>query len=178
MVGTPRGIVIPFLYGIRPAGVSALSEIRDRVTQDAKLAKAKTLAVQALQNAVAGSISVDAVAAKVGLPASDTTVNRQGFIGGISGDTAQLVRTAFAAQVGELKGPVAVSDGAVVFQVTEQKKVTDAEVKSNESSYIDMIRDQQSRSLRTVLLQKLRKDAKVDINEQVLQSKTKPQQGA
>jgi peptidyl-prolyl cis-trans isomerase D len=178
MIGTQRGIVIPFLYGIRPAGVSALSEIRDRVTQDAKLAKAKTLAVQAMQNAVAGAISVDAVAAKVGLPASDTTVNRQGFIGGITGDTAQLVSAAFAAPVGQLKGPVAVGDGAVVFQVTEQKKVTDAEVKSNESSYIEMIRDQQARSLRTVLLQKLRKDAKVDINDQVLQSKTKPQQGA
>lgn len=178
MVGTQRGIVIPFLYGIRPAGVAALSEIRDRVTQDAKLEKAKTLAVQALQAARSGAISVDAVAAKVGLPAADTTVNRQGFIGGISGETSQLVSTALSAPVGQLEGPVSVGDGAVVFQVTEQKKVSDAEVKSNEASYIQMIRDQQARSLRTVLLQKLRKDAKVDINQQVLQSKTKSQQGA
>ena len=178
MAGTQRGIVIPFLYGVRPAGVTALSEIRDRVTQDAKLTKAKVLAVQALQNAVAGAASVDAVAAKIGLPANDTTVNRQGFIGGISGDTSQLVATAFASQVGQLKGPVAVGDGAVVFQVTEQKKVTDAEVKSNETSYIDMIRGQQARSLRTVLLQKLRKEAKVEINDQLLQSRTKPQRGA
>jgi len=36
MVGTQRGIVIPFLYGIRPAGVATLSEIRDRVTQPAE----------------------------------------------------------------------------------------------------------------------------------------------
>lgn len=178
MVGTQRGIVIPFLYGIRPAGVAALSEIRDRVTQDAKLAKAKILAGQALQVAKNGAISVDAVAAKVGLPPADTTVNRQGFIGGISGETSQLVATAFSSPVGQLVGPVAVGDGAVVFQVTEQKKVSDAEVKSNEASYIEMIRDQQARGLRTVLLQKLRKGAKVDINEQVLQSKTKSQQGA
>ncbi len=176
MVGTQRGIVIPFLYGIRPAGVAALAEIRDRVTQDAKMAKAKQLALQALQNAMAGATSVDAVAAKVGLPANDTTVNRQGFIGGITGDTAQLVNTAFSAPVGRLEGPIVTGDGAIAFSVTEQKKVTDAEVKSSEASYIDMIRGQQSRNLRAVLLQKLRKEAKVDINEQVLQSRTKPQQ--
>jgi len=179
MIGTQRGIVIPFLYGIRPAGVTALAEIKDRVTQDAKMAKAKTLAVQALQTAVAGAPTVDAVAAKIGLPANDTTVNHQGFIGGITGDTTQLVASAFA-PMGKVVGPVAVGDGAVVFSVTEQKKVTDAEVKSNEASYIEMIRGQQARGLRTVLLQKLRKEAKVDVNDQALASRTKsqPQQGA
>jgi parvulin-like peptidyl-prolyl isomerase len=90
------------------------------------------------------------------------------------------VTAAFAAPVGQMQGPVPVGDGAVVFQVTEQKKVTDADVKSNEASYIDMIRSQQARSLRAVLLQKLRKDAKVEVNDQLLQSRTKsqPQQGA
>lgn len=177
MIGTQRGIVIPFLYGIRPAGVTALAEIRDRVTQDAKMAKAREIAFQALQKAAAGAASVDAVAAKVGLPASDTTVNRQGFIGGITGDTTQLVNTAFSAPVGQLEGPVRTGDGAVVFSVTEQKKVTDAEVKANEASYIEMIRGQQSRNLRAVLLEKLRKEANVDINDQVLQSRGKSQQG-
>ncbi len=176
MTGTQRGIVIPFLYGIRPAGVTALAEIRDRVTQDAKMGKARQLALQALKNAMTGAPSVDAVAAKVGLPASDTTVNRQGFTSGITGDTAQLVNTAFAAPVGKLEGPVATGDGAVVFSVTEQKKVTDADVKANEASYMDMIRGQQSRNLRAVLLEKLRKEAKVDINQQVLQSRSKSQQ--
>lgn len=178
MIGTQRGIVIPYLYGIRPAGVAALAEIRDRVTQDAKMAKAKQLALQALQTAVAGAPSVDAVAAKVGLPAADTTVNRQGFIGGINGDTTQLVSTAFAAPIGKLEGPVATGDGAVAFQVTEQKKVSDAEVKSNEASYIEMLRSQQARGLRTVLLQKLRRESKIDVNDSVLQSRSKSQQGA
>jgi hypothetical protein len=113
------------------------------------------------------------------LPAANTTVNRQGFIGGISGDTSQLVGVALTSPVGQLKGPITAGDGAVVFQVTEQKRVTDKEMKDNEASYIDMIRSQQARSLRTVLLQRLRKEAKVDINEQAMQSKTKSsQQGA
>ncbi|HUQ98008.1 MAG TPA: peptidyl-prolyl cis-trans isomerase [Gemmatimonadaceae bacterium] len=178
MLGTQRGIVIPYLYGIRPAGVAPLNDIRERVTQDAKMVKARDVARQALAGAMAGAPTVDAVAAKVGLPASDTTVNRQGFIGGLSGDTSQLVSSAFAAKVGEVTGPVPVGDGAVVFQVTEQKKVTPEELKSNQASYIDMLRSQQARSLRTVLLQKLRKDAEVDVNEQVLARTTQqPQQG-
>jgi peptidyl-prolyl cis-trans isomerase D len=175
MIGTQRGIVIPYLVGIREAGVTAFNEIKDRVTQDAKMARARDLARQALVNARAGAPSVDAVAAKVGLPAADTTVNRQGFIGGIQGDTAALVTAAFAAKIGELNGPVIAGDGAVVFQVTEQKKVTDAELKSNQTSYMEMLRTQQARSLRTVLLQKLRKEAKVELNDQVMQSRTKSQ---
>lgn len=179
MIGTQRGIVIPYLFGIRPAGVTALNEIRDRVTQDAKMARAKDLAREALAKAVVGATSVDAVAAKVGLSASDTTVNRQGYIGGITGDTSLLVSAALSSPVGQLKGPIAAGDGAIVFEVKEQKRVTDKEIKDNEASYIDMIRSQQARSLRTVLLQRLRKDASVDINEQVIQSKSKSrQQGA
>lgn len=176
MIGTQRGIVIPYLYGVRPAGVTTLNEIRERVTQDAKMAKASSLAREALANAMAGAISVDAVAKKVGLTANDTSVNRQGFIGGITGDTTQLVSAAFSTPVGQMKGPIVVGDGALVFQVTEQKKVTDAESKANQASYMDAIRSQQARSLRTVLLQKLRKEAKVVVNDELLQSRTKSQQ--
>lgn len=175
IVGTQRGIVIPYLAGIREAGTSKLDEIKERVTQDAKMSKARDLARQALANAMAGAPSVDAVAAKVGLKPADTTVNRQGYIGGIQGDTAALVSSAFAANIGELKGPVVAGDGAIVFQVTEQKKVTDAELKSNQNSYMEMLRSQQARSLRTVLLQKLRKEAKVEMNDQVVQSRSKSQ---
>jgi peptidyl-prolyl cis-trans isomerase D len=178
MLGTQKGIIVPYLFGTRPAGVTALAEIRDKVTQDAKMAKARDLAREALAKAIAGAATVDAVAAKVGLTASETSVNRQGYIGGISGDTSQLVNAALSAPIGQIKGPIAVGDGAVVFQVLQQKRVTDKELKDNEASYIDMLRSQQARSLRSVLLQRLRKDAKVDINEQVLQSRAKQQQGA
>jgi peptidyl-prolyl cis-trans isomerase D len=176
MTGTQRGIIIPYLYGIRAAGVTALDETRDRVMQDAKLAKARDLARQALTKAMAGATTVDAVATKVALPAADTTVTRQGYIGGMTGDTAELVSAAFGAQIGQLKGPITTGDGAVVFQVTEQKKVTDAELKQNEAAYIDTLRAQQARSLRTVLLQRLRKEAKVDVNEQVTQPRSASQQ--
>ncbi len=169
MVGTPRGIIIPYLYGNRPAGVSALDEIKDRVTQDAKMAKARDIATQKLAAAVTGATAVDAVGAKVGLPPSETTVTRQGFVSGINGDTTQLVNAALNAPMGRVVGPVQTGEGAVVFQVSEQHRVTDQELKQNETSYMEMLRSQQARSLRSSLLTRLRKNAKIDINDTVLQ---------
>jgi parvulin-like peptidyl-prolyl isomerase len=172
LAATQRGIIIPYLYGIRPSGVTALAEIRGRVENDARMEKGRQIARDSLAKALAGATSVDAVATKVGITAADTTVNRQGYIGGFSGDTTELVNAAISANVGEMKGPIVVTDGAVVFQVTEQKRVTDKELADNRAAYIDSLRSQQARSLRTVLLQKLRKGAKVDVNEKLLQSRS------
>ena len=125
---------------------------------------------------MAGATAVDAVAAKVGLPASDTTVIARDS-SAVSPRHDAMVTTAFSAKVAN-SSPVAVGDGAVAFQVTEQKKVTDTELKQNEAAYMDMLRSQQARSLRTVLLQRLRKEAKVEINDELLQQTKATQQGA
>ena len=50
------------------------------------------------------------------------------------------------------------------------------EAEANKVSYAEMMRQQEARSLRTVLLQRLRKDAKVDVNQNLLQSQKTPQQ--
>ena len=176
VIGTSRGPAIPFVYGDRPAGVTALAEIRPRVEADARMAKARELATQALQQAMPAP-NVDAVAAKVGLSAADTTVSRQGFIAGFNGDTEALVNAAMTANVGEIKGPVPVADGAVVFQVTEQKKVDPKAVNENTAQYSDMLRQQQARELRTALLQRLRKEAKIEVNPKVLEQPTSSRNG-
>lgn len=175
MIPTQRGIVIPYLFGIRPAGITALQEIRPRVENDARTEKARQLARETLAKALAGAPSIDAIGAKVGLPAADTTITRQGYVGGFTGDTSELVSAAMSADVGQMKGPLVVSDGAVVFQVTEQKRLTPKELADSAPAYMDALRSQQVRSLRTVLLQKLRKGANVDINDKVLQNRTTQQ---
>src|SRR3989442_3150579 len=48
ILGTQRGPAIPFLYAIRPAGISDLNEIRARVQADARAAKARELAPQTI----------------------------------------------------------------------------------------------------------------------------------
>jgi len=177
IIGTQRGPAIPFLVGARNAGVSGLDEIRAKVESDARMEKARQSAAAQLAKAMPAA-NIDAVSTKVGIPTSDTTVTRQGYVSGFSGDTTPLVDAAMAANVGEVKGPVQVAEGAVVFQVLEQKKVDSKSVDENRTAYADMLRQQEARNLRTALLQRLRKDAAVDINEQLLKQQQAPQQAA
>ena len=176
VIGTQRGMVIPYLSAIRPAGVTPLADIKAKVEADAKTAKARELARAALARAVAGTATIDEVATKTAINALETTVTRQGYVSVFTGDASALIDAAMAAPVGQMSAPVAVGDGAVVFTVTEHKKVDPKELEENRANYVDMLRQQQSRSLRQVLLQKLRKESKVVVNEELLS--TNDQQGA
>jgi peptidyl-prolyl cis-trans isomerase D len=178
IIGTQRGPAIPYLVGARNAGVSSLEEIRAKVESDARMEKARQVASQQLAKAMPGASSIDAVSAKVAIPTSETTVTRQGYVSGFSGDTTPLVDAAMAANVGDVKGPVQVAEGAVVFQVIEQKKVDPKAVDENRTAYADMLRQQEARNLRQALLQRLRKEATVDINENLLKQQQAPQQAA
>lgn len=165
---TARGMVLPMLEQVRPAGVSPLNEIKDRVEADAKQAKGRELARKNLAAALAGATTIDMVSSRVAIPTADVNINRQGFVAGFSGDVSTLIDAAMSTPVGQMKGPIEVGDGAVAFQVVEQKKVDAEELKKNRDQYVDTLRQQHARSLRSVLLQRLKKDAKIEINEELL----------
>ena len=154
---------------------SELNEIRPRVEADARNAKAREVARQKLAAALPAT-NIDDVAKKVGSTPLETTVNRQGYVTGFTGDTSALVDAAMSAKIGEIKGPIVMPDGAVALQVEEQKKVDAKAVNENLASYSEMLRQQQSRDLRTVLLQRLRKESKVEINPLVMQPNRQQQQ--
>lgn len=175
VIGTQRGPAIAYLYDIRPPGITAQKEIQAKVEGDTRNARAREMAKGELAKALPAP-NVDEAAKKLNLTPAETTVTRQGFISGFSGDTSALVDAAMSANIGELKGPVVLNEGAVIFQVTEQKKVDAKDVDQNKASYAEMLRQQEARSLRTVLLQRLRKSAKVDVNETLLQTQKTPQQ--
>jgi peptidyl-prolyl cis-trans isomerase D len=174
IIGTQRGPAIPYLYSVRPAGISELNDIRSKVENDARMEKARQAANQKIAAALPAS-NVDDLAKKLGLTAAEATVTRQGFISGFQGDTTSLIDAAMVSPVGQVSKPVSVGDGAVVFQVLEQKKVEPKDVAENKASYSEMLRQQEARNLRQVLLQRLRKAAKIEINDKVI---TPPQQQA
>lgn len=176
-IGTSRGPAIPFLEGVRPSGVSPYAEVTEQVMNDAKKAKALELAKQKLQVAMLGAPNVDAVAAKLGIPAADTTVRRQGGATGINGETGALMDAAMAARPGEVKGPIAAGQGVVAFQVTEQNKVSETDAAQNRQAYMDQLRQQEARSLRQSLLQRLRKASNIEVNEKLI-SVPQSQEGA
>jgi parvulin-like peptidyl-prolyl isomerase len=176
IIGTQRGPIIPFLYSIRAAGIAPLEEVRAKVENDAKMEKARLLAQQALLRTLPAP-TVDAAGAKLSLPALEANINRQGYIAGFTGDTSALVDAAMTAPVGEVKGPVMTGDGAVLFQVTEQKRADAAALAQNRAQYIDTLRQQESRNLRATLLQKLRKAATIDINKKLVEPVVPQQAG-
>jgi len=177
VIGTPRGPVIGFLQDIRPSGVSALAEIRAKVEEDVRQSKSVEAARTTLAQMMLGATSVDQIAQKTGLPAQDATADRQGTIAGITGDISPLVEAAIAANVGELKGPVTVKEGAVVFQVVQQKKVTAQEMVENRASFLTQMRQTQARSLRTSLIKRLRQSSKIEVNEELLRPPAQQQAG-
>ncbi|MEA2338001.1 MAG: peptidyl-prolyl cis-trans isomerase, partial [Thermoanaerobaculia bacterium] len=171
IMGSQRGPVIPFLYAIRSAGVSPLEEVRAQVESDARMEKARQLAQQTLARAMPAP-TVDAVGTKVGVSSLETSINRQGYITGFNGDTSALVDASMSAAVGEVKGPVMTNDGPVVFQVLEQKKADAAALAQNRAQYLETLRQQESRSLRATLLQRLRKASTIDINKKLIEQQT------
>ena len=175
IIGMQRGPIIPFLYAIRPAGVSDLSEIRARVENDARGAKAREQARSALAKALPAP-NIEAVGAKVGLPPTEALITRSGHVAGFTGDISPLVEAAMSGKVGEIKGPIPVNEGAVVFQVVEAKKVDAKAADENRASYAEMLRQQEARNLRTVLLQRLRKESTIDVNTKLLEQQTRSSQ--
>jgi len=173
-IGTSKGVAIAFVEETRGAGVSTLAEVRERVEQEAKRQKARQAASAQLAQMLLGSPNLDAVAQKAGRAASEVTVDRQRSIAGLNGDTAAFVEAAMKANIGALSGPVIVGDGAVAFQVTEQKRVTDAELAKNRAAFADRLREQQARQLRSVLVERLRKTADVRINDTITRPTTTP----
>jgi peptidyl-prolyl cis-trans isomerase D len=177
-IGTSRGPAIVFVENVRPAGISPLSEVKEKVAQDLKLQKARDAVKSTLATMMAGATTLDQVAQKAGTAAREGTANRQGPVAGINGDASALIEAAIAGKVGGLQGPITVADGAVVFEVLEQKKVTAEELKTNRAQYVDTLRQQQSRSLRSSLVQRLRKDSKVEINDTIIEPPAEQQQAS
>ena len=175
IVGTPRGMAIAYVEAVRAPGTTALAEIREQVEADLKQQKGRDAARNALAQAMSGKKSVDEISAATGQPAQEVTLKRDGSsVAGLPGDTSALVAAAMDASVGQLKGPIAVGSGAVAFQVVEQKKVSAQELAQNRASALDTLRGQQARSVRASLLQKLRKTADIELNDNIVRPTTAP----
>jgi peptidyl-prolyl cis-trans isomerase D len=173
-IGSPRGILIPYVTGIRGAGVAPLAEVREKVEADVRQQKAATAAREKLAGVMAGLTSLDEIAAKAGLEPKESPVSRQRQITGLSGDVSALVDAVFAANQGDVKGPVVAGNGAVVFEVVEQKKVTAEEIAQNRASFIDSLRAQEARSLRAALIARLRKGSAIEINDEIARPTVTP----
>ncbi len=166
VIETSRGPIIPFLLGTRPGGIAPLTEVRARAEIEVKQARAREAVKQILADAMKGS-TLDAAAAKLGVTASETGVT-EGSVQGMSGSgVQQVVSSAVSAPLNSVQGPFVVNEGAVAFEVTEQKKFDPKEFESAKASFMDQLRQQEALKLRNALLSDLRKASKILINEKL-----------
>lgn len=165
---TQRGFIVPYLVGSREAGISPLAEIRDRVENDAKLAKAREVAKSQIQQAMSSGGDLASVASNLGVTTVDATVNREGFVTGLTGSLKPLVEQAFKSKVGQRGGPVVVDQGALAFEVTEKTEYDPKLFEAQKEFLLDQLRRRASSALRVSLLAKLREDADVKVNAALL----------
>lgn len=168
IVDTERGPIVPYLKDSRGAGIAPLAEIRSRVELDVKREKARKMVAQQLAGALKGGATIDQIAASSGVPAMEATITRDGMITGLSGNTSALVSEALAAAPGQVKGPVEVEQGAVAFQVTEQKKFDPAKFAKDKQSVAESLRQNEALRLRASLVDQLRRAAEVKLNQTLI----------
>lgn len=173
-ISTQRGMLIAYVADTRGPGVAPLDEIRRRVEAAVRQQKAAEAARQSLSAMMQGAASIDDVGTKAGSPAREVNVTRETGIEGVSGDVRALVDAAINGKPGEIKGPFTVREGAVAFQIVSQKRVTPQELAQNRAQTVDRLRGTQMRNLRTALLERLRKKASIEINDEITRPTVTP----
>jgi peptidyl-prolyl cis-trans isomerase D len=170
IIETQRGPIVPLLSESRPAGVTPLAEVRTRVEYEAKLQKGRQAAQNAVTAAMAGSPTIDIAASKLGTTVTEANVQRDALISGFNGDVSALIDAAMSGQVGQLKGPVVVDDGAVAFAVIEQKKFDPVEFGKQKETLRESLKQSEAVRLRAALLDRLKKASKVEVNEALMKT--------
>lgn len=167
IIDTDRGPIVAWLETTRPAGISELADVKDRVEAEARRAKAAEAAVGALRTA-AGSDTLEAVAKKLGLTVDESNVTRGGNVQKLPGNATALIDAVFAGAAGQTVGPVAVDQGAVLARIVDKKQFDPAVWAKEKERFMQSMRATEARRMQVALLEKLRKSAKIVTNEQML----------
>ncbi len=118
----PRGWAILALKETRAPRLPELSEVRTKVEADVKQERMKSASLLRLRELRQSNATLDAIAATLSLEVKDSEeFGRQGTIG-ILGRVPEVANAALSLEVGQLGGPFATTNGAVLFEVVERKK--------------------------------------------------------
>lgn len=165
---TSRGPIIPYLSATRPAGVSPLEEVSQRVEMDLRRQKAREEAKRRLEAVFATAKTVAATGKQLSLEPVEASVSRTGILTGLSGNVQSLIEAALSSEAGAVKGPLVVDQGAVVFEVTERKKFDPEDFARNKDSMRQLLQQNEAPKLRASLLARLRERADLQINPRLV----------
>jgi peptidyl-prolyl cis-trans isomerase D len=170
-VQVPQGWAVLYVKDVVPSHAPELKEVEPRVRAAIAGQKLQQLAQQKLEEArreMAQGKTLDQVAAELGVPVKETAeFGGQGAIPGI-GYNPELTRAALALPTGQVGGPVADSQGAVLFQVTDHKGWDPKQYAANREQTRSSLLQQKIGSVEGSLIEKRRRDMNVTFDQQFL----------
>jgi len=181
-VQVPQGWVVLYVKDVVPPRTPELTEVEPRVRAALTQQKLQQLALAKLQDArsqIAAGKTLDQVAGELGVEVKQTEeFGGQGAIPGI-GYNPELAKTALGLPNGQVGGPVADAQGALLFQVTDHKGWDPTQYASNrEQTRSNLLQEKLSR-LEAALIEQRRRELGVEYDRQFLEQYdlAPPQQG-
>ncbi|MBK9967513.1 MAG: SurA N-terminal domain-containing protein [Holophagales bacterium] len=168
-VATARGEAILKPTELKAAGPAAFADVKARVKADLAKKKQEETALAAARAAMTPGASLEAVAQAAGVKVeTPEAFPKAGPVPGL-GTSKALLDLAFTAVPGETKGPVWVADrGAAVLRVVEVTPFDAEAFARQKGEALDRLRQQKSGRLFQSLVQRLRADARIEVNKELL----------
>lgn len=168
-IQTPRGWTVLYIKDVKAPRVPELKEVEPRVREAVSRQKQQDLALQQLRQARTPGATLDQIAAGLGLEVKESAeFGLQGQIPGI-GQNPELAKAAMALSPGQLGGPVADAQGAVLFEVKERKSWDPIQFAAAREQTREQVRNEKLNALETSLIEKRRRELDVRFDPGVLE---------
>ena len=168
-VATARGEAILKPVEVKAAGPAAFADVKARVKADLVARKQEESALAAARAAMTPGASVEDVARAAGVSVqTPAAFPKAGPVPGLGASKA-LLDAAFAAAPGETTGPVWIAGrGAAIFRVLEKTSFDAEAFARDKATAMDRLRQQKAGRLFQSLVQRLRAEASIEVNRELL----------
>jgi peptidyl-prolyl cis-trans isomerase D len=168
-VQTPAGWTVLYLKDVKAPRLPELKDVETQVRSALVRQKQQDQALQQLRQAKAAGKTLDQVAAELGLEIKESSeFGAQGAIPGI-GANPELAKAALALNTGQMGGPVADAQGALLFEVKERKSWDPIQFAAAREQTRESLRRQKLNDLESSLLEQRRREMDVTFNPQLLE---------
>ncbi|HBL29241.1 MAG TPA: hypothetical protein DD490_20615 [Acidobacteria bacterium] len=169
-VQVQRGWAVLWVSAIQAPRVPPLSEVEGKVRSVVASQRMQEKALERLKQARASGAGLDQIAAELRVPVVESPeFGAQGGVPGI-GVNPELVAEAMKLQVGQLGGPVADAQGALLFEVKERKAWDPIQFAGVREQTRAGVQNEKLNQLLAALLAQRRRELGVKYDQQLLDS--------
>lgn len=170
-IQVPQGWAVLYVKDVVASHAPELKEVEPRVRAAIAGQKLQQIAQQKLEEArkeIAQGKTLDQVAAELGAQVKETPeFGGQGMIPGL-GYNPVLTKAALALPAGQVGGPVADTQGALLFQVTDHKGWDPKQYAANRDQTRSTLLQQKVATVEGSLIERRRRDLNVTFDQQFL----------